>query len=101
MLFLFVEETQGRLQYLVLYQCDDGLWKKFEEFAVGFPSHLALQVDAIYGAIFFVGYTVTGEIFPLLVIEEDGRNCWYLLYVLEKGYFGAVQRISSGADSVR
>jgi hypothetical protein len=34
-----------------------------------------------------VGYPVAGGISPLLVIEEDSHQCWYLLYVLEKGYW--------------
>ncbi len=85
--FLFVEEAQGRVQYLVLYRCDDGLWKKPGEFAVGFPSPLALEVDAIHSTILFVGYPVAGGISPLLVIEEDLHHRWYLLYILEKGYW--------------
>ena len=85
--YLFVEEAQGRVQYLVLYRCDDGLWKKFGEFAVGFPSPLALEVDAIHSSIRFVGYPVAGGISPLLVIEEDLHHRWYLLYVLDKGYW--------------
>jgi hypothetical protein len=85
--FLFVEEAQGRVQYLVLYRCDDGCWKKIGEYAVGFPSPLALEVDAIHSTIRFVGYPVAGGISPLLVIEEDSHQHWYLLYVLEKGYW--------------
>ena len=85
--YLFVEETQERLHYTVLYQCNDGLCKKFGEFAVGFPSPLALEVDAMYSTIRFIGYSVAGGLSPLLVIEEDLCHCWFLLYTLEKGYW--------------
>lgn len=91
---LFVEETRERLQYLVFYQGEDGNWKVVWEFAVGFPSPLALEVDAVYGRILFVGYPVAGGLSPLLVIEEDGNSRWYLLYALEQGYWNCLNSIS-------
>ncbi len=84
---LLVEETRERLQYLVFYQSDNGIWKVVREFAVGFPSPLALEVDATYGMILFAGYPVSGKLSPLLVIEEDGSSRWFLLYTLETGYW--------------
>ena len=79
---LLEEEAHERLQYLVLYQSDNGIWKVVRECAVGFPSPLALEVDATYGRILFVGYPVSGKLSPLLVIEEDGSSRWFLLYAL-------------------
>jgi hypothetical protein len=71
---LLVEEARERLQFLVIYQSDNGTWKVVWEFAVGFPSPLALGVGATYGRILFVGYPVSGKLSPLLVIEEDGSS---------------------------
>ena len=84
---LLVEEARERLQYLVFYHSGNGIWKVIREFAVGFPSPLALEVDATYGRILFVGYPVSGKLSPLLVIEEDGSSRWFLLYTLEMGYW--------------
>ncbi len=98
--YLFVEETVGGLQYLVLYRYDDGSCNKVHEFAVGFPSPLAREVDSIYGTIQLVGYPVSGGVSPLLVVEEDARSRWYLLYKLENGYWVVSKQFQMSLASV-
>lgn len=82
--YVWVEEdTASGAEYAVLHHYFRGLWYRAEGFVLQDPALHDIEVEPVYGEIDKVGYPYNQHGAALLVIEQDDRFRYWLLYLRE------------------